>query len=142
MMNQPYPLPSFRPLPERRRQMMRRQLEAVVAESPQQRSHRRALVDGALALVVVAVIAVTALLSASHQPSAQLAAWTVAKQSDGTILVTIRELFDPAGLQRKLRADGVRASVTFPGHHPSSRGAPPCGYTRGLGHGRVGGKRP
>ena len=31
----------------------------------------------------------------------------------GDVAVTIRELYYPAGLQRKLRADGVPASVTF-----------------------------
>jgi hypothetical protein len=29
-----------------------------------------------------------------------------------------RELYDPAGLQRKLRADGVPAAVTFYASHP------------------------
>lgn len=48
------------------------------------------------------------------------AAWTVAKQADGNIHVTIRQLRDPAGLQRTLRADGVPAIVTFASHrHPS-----------------------
>jgi hypothetical protein len=55
--------------------------------------------------------------STSHQPSppvhAQLAAWTVVKQADGTVLVKIREFRDPAGLQSRLRADGVPASVVF-----------------------------
>jgi hypothetical protein len=55
--------------------------------------------------------------SASHQPShpahAQLAAWTVVKQADGTVVVKIREFRDPAGLQSRLRADGVPASVHF-----------------------------
>jgi hypothetical protein len=74
-------------------------------------------VAGVLAVLAGAALAVTALLSparpASHQPAAQLAAWTVAKQADGNISVTIREFRDPAGLQRKLRADGVPASVIF-----------------------------
>jgi hypothetical protein len=55
--------------------------------------------------------------SAGHQPSppvhAQLAAWTVVKQADGTVVVRIREFRDPAGLQAKLRADGIAASVRF-----------------------------
>ena len=55
--------------------------------------------------------------SASHRPSppvhAQLAAWTVVKQADGTIVVKFREFRDPAGLQSRLRADGVPASVHF-----------------------------
>jgi hypothetical protein len=46
----------------------------------------------------------------------------VARLSDGTIQVTIRELSNPAGLQRQLRADGVPASVTLIGQqNPSCR---------------------
>lgn len=68
--------------------------------------------------VVAAVgLAVTALVPASHPagnpPRTQLAAWTVTRQADGSIAVTIRELRDPSGLQATLRADGVPASVTF-----------------------------
>lgn len=77
---------------------------------------RRRLVPGAagaLALAAGAALAVTA--PASHQPTAELAAWTVARQADGTVYVTIREVSDPAGLQSTLRADGVPASVTFSG---------------------------
>ncbi len=55
--------------------------------------------------------------SARHQPNhpvhAQLAAWTVVKQANGTVLVKIREFRDPAGLQSTLRADGIPASVEF-----------------------------
>jgi hypothetical protein len=47
---------------------------------------------------------------------AQLTAWTVSRQANGEIRVTIRELKDPAGLQRELRADGVPASVRFSGN--------------------------
>jgi hypothetical protein len=69
---------------------------------------------GGVAAVIIGVIA---LLPASHQPGppvhAQLAAWTVVKQADGTVLVKIREFRDPAGLQRELRADGIPASVQF-----------------------------
>ena len=62
---------------------------------------------------------------ASPRPPAQLAAWTVIKQADGTVRVTIRELLDPAGLQRELRADGVPASVTsLGGQNPSCRPYP------------------
>jgi hypothetical protein len=70
---------------------------------------------GVLAVVAAAAFAVIALLPASHQPGVQLAAWTVVKQADGTVTVTIRELRDPAGLQSRLRADGVPASVNFSG---------------------------
>lgn len=86
------------------------------------RSRSRVLVAGmgvVIAAAVSAAVAVTALLPAGHQPShrthAQLTAWTVVKQADGKIFLKIRELRDPAALQRKLRADGVPASVVF---HP------------------------
>ncbi len=72
---------------------------------------------GALAVVAAAAFAVSALLPASHpashHPGRQLAAWTVVRQADGTVSVTIREMRDPAGLQSRLRADGVPASVSF-----------------------------
>ena len=86
------------------------------------RSRSRVLVAGAgvvTGAAVSAAVAVTALLPAGHQPShrahAQLTAWTVTKEADGRIFLKIRELRDPVALQRKLRADGVPASVVF---HP------------------------
>ncbi len=51
--------------------------------------------------------------SGSSTGMAQLTAWTVTRQADGNISVTIRQLKDPAGLQATLRADGVPATVTF-----------------------------
>jgi len=95
------------------------------------RSHvRRRLIPGlagVLALAVAAALALTTLAPASHQasrhPRVQLAAWTVVTQPGGTVSVTIRELRDPAGLQSRLRADGIPATVTFesqqnPACHP------------------------
>lgn len=76
-------------------------------------------VAGAMAVAAAAVMAVTTLTPsghpASHQPTVQLAAWTVAMQTDGTINVTIRELRDPARLQSTLRADGLPVNVNFSG---------------------------
>jgi hypothetical protein len=89
-------------------------LDTVVRHGRVRRWRRRLTgLAGAAAVAAGAVLAVTALAPASHQPTAQPAAWTVARQAGGAIHVTIRELSDPAGLQRKLRADGVLASVTF-----------------------------
>jgi hypothetical protein len=70
-------------------------------------------VAAAAAVAAGVALAVSMLTPASHQPSAQLAAWTVVRQPDGTVSVTIRQFRDPAGLQRELRADGVPASVIF-----------------------------
>jgi hypothetical protein len=109
-----------------------------------QRRHRRSIVGrsfGALAVagvVAAVVLAVTALVPSvrptGHPPTAQLAAWTVVKQADGNISVTIRELKDPAGLQRTLRADGIPASVTLvdqqnPSCQPYPGGTPRQGVT-------------
>jgi len=71
----------------------------------------------ATAVIAAVIIGLIALLPTSHQAShpahAQLAAWTVVKQADGTVLVKIREFRDPAGLQATLRADGIPASIKF-----------------------------
>ena len=98
------------------------------------RRHRLTGLAGAAVVAVGAVLAVTALLPASHpashQPRVQLAAWTVTRQPGGIIHVTIRELRDPAGLQAELRADGVPASVSFGnGQQTACRPYPGGGFT-------------
>lgn len=53
--------------------------------------------------------------SGGHPGGARLAAWTVARQANGDIDITINQLQNPAGLQRTLRADGLPVAVTFSG---------------------------
>jgi len=84
------------------------------------RVRRWVAVGGAASAVIAAAALAAVALTAPAAPSvtsqntvAQLTAWTVAKHPDGVIDVTIRELKDPAGLQARLRADGVPASITF-----------------------------
>jgi hypothetical protein len=104
------------------------QLETVMARGRARQRRRRASgMTAALTVVAAGAAAVTvtalpagrhpvrpeASSAASSAPSARLAAWTVTRQADGDIKVTVNELRDPAGLQRTLRADGVPASVTF-----------------------------
>jgi hypothetical protein len=98
------------------------------------RARRRIpVVAGALTVAAGTALAVTTLLPASHPglpadrtalpadhpgshpASVRLAAWTVAKQANGDIDVTINQLKDPAGLQATLRADGLPVNVTFSG---------------------------
>jgi hypothetical protein len=70
---------------------------------------------------VIAAVAAPALLpsnSGNGVSPARLAAWTVTTEPGGKLTVTIRELRDPAGLQRELRADGVAATVRFTGQTP------------------------
>jgi hypothetical protein len=79
---------------------------------------------GVVAAVIIGVIALApASRPASHRAHAELAAWTVVRQADGTIFVKIRELRDPAGLQATLRADGVPASVVFYPGRPAEQSA-------------------
>lgn len=46
---------------------------------------------------------------------ARLAAWTVTQGPGNTVTVLVRQLSDPAGMRRTLRADGVPAAVAFQG---------------------------
>jgi hypothetical protein len=84
------------------------------------RRHTLTSVTGATAAVAGTALAITALAASGHpapsppaRHAARLAAWTVARQADGDITVTIRQLRDPSGLESTLRADGVPASVTW-----------------------------
>jgi hypothetical protein len=94
----------------------------IIARVARRRVRRRVSeMTGVLAVAAVAAVAATALLPASHpaskQPSnlahAQLTAWTVSRQANGTVLVTVREFRDRAGLQSTLRADGIPVSIIF-----------------------------
>jgi hypothetical protein len=113
-------------------------VEQIVSRGRAVRARRRVTgLAGAVALAAAAALAVTTLLPGGPQasprpPAAQLAAWTVTRQADGSIRVTIRELRNPAGLQNKLRADGVPASVTLLGRqNPSCQRYP---ASRALAH--------
>jgi hypothetical protein len=105
-------------------------LEQIISRSRAVRTRRRVPgVAAAVGAAAAVAVAVSVALPASHPaasrppaghpasgPGARLAAWTVTRQADGNIQVSFfRQLRDPAGLQRTLRADGVRASVTFIG---------------------------
>ena len=98
---------------------------------------RRRLIPAAGALVTAGAaaavaLAVTPTAPASHQPQVQLAAWTVSKQANGDIQVTINQLKDPSGLQATLRADGVPASVTFGQQNPACQSYPQTEGSPGL----------
>ena len=104
------------------------------------RARRRIPRAAAAALTVAAgaALAVTTLQpsgqagnrAAGHPGSARLAAWTVARETNGDIDITVNQLKDPAGLQATLRADGLPAIVSFDGPpqsaacqgYPASRG--------------------
>jgi hypothetical protein len=91
-------------------------LESVVLRGRSLRRRRRlpvmaAAVAGCIALAVAGILPGTG-------PRAELAAWTVTRKPTGIVAVSIRQLSDPAGLQRTLRKDGVPAMVRFHGQMP------------------------
>jgi hypothetical protein len=118
-------------MPDLTRELQRMADEAACAAQPLPlnavfthgtRTRRRSVMRrtfGGLSIAVAAavVLAVTVLAPASrpatHHRGVQLVAWTVAKLPDGDIRVRIVRLRHPAALQRKLRADGVPASVVM-----------------------------
>ena len=119
-------------------------VEQIISRGRSVRARRRvpqvaaALGATGAAAVAVGVAVPASYPAASHRasgPAVQLAAWTVARQADGTIRVTVREATDPAGLQRTLRADGVPVSVTFTGRrNPACHGSNgPLGNVAGYG---------
>jgi hypothetical protein len=84
------------------------------------RVRRRRLLQGLAAAMIVAVAALALLPGSGDHGTIRekLAAWTVITKPGGQIRVTIRELRDPAGLQRRLRADGVPATIRFTSQAP------------------------
>lgn len=91
-------------------------LSAVIRQGRALRRRRRlGRWGGAGALATGAALGVTMLSSGGTA----LAAWTVAVQPH-SVMITINQLRDPAGLQRTLRADGVPATVRFNGKMPPS----------------------
>ncbi len=91
------------------------------------------LIGAAAAVVATAVaLALTQGSPAGHgggQGGVSLAAWSVVKEPHGLLKVTIRQLRNPAGLERTLRADGVPANVRFVHHffQPSNSNDVPKG---------------
>jgi hypothetical protein len=77
------------------------------ARSPRR---RRVLVGLGVAAAAGAAAAVVGLPGLKHGGTP--AAWSVTTNRDGTVSVKITDFRDPAGLQRSLRAAGVRADVS------------------------------
>jgi hypothetical protein len=105
-------------------------VDQIISRGHAVRASRRRVPVAAGALVVAggAALGVTALApsghpapaavgkASSHPAVVRLAAWTVAKQANGDIDITIKQLQHPAQLQATLRADGLPVHVSFSGH--------------------------
>lgn len=94
-------------------------LEAEVArtaanslDGQRQRRSRRARIGVLASAGVLAAAAAVAAPVLVGQPGSS-AAWAVEARSDGSVEVTIRQLRDPAGLERRLAAAGIPAYVGF-----------------------------
>lgn len=113
-------------------------LDVIVGRGRRLRAHRRlpglAAAGGTVAAAVA--LAVAALVPGSGRTVApdgsagtgRLAAWTVVSQQDGSVRVALRgaQIRDVAGLQDKLRADGIPARVTRIGYLRPPLSVPGC----------------
>jgi hypothetical protein len=102
------------------REQMGRPAGAIINRARRRRRRQGLTTAAAAALVIVAVAAFALLPGSGSQGTtpARLAAWTVLTKPGGQLSVTIRELRDPPGLQRRLRADGVPATIRFTSQFP------------------------
>ena len=86
--------------------------DTIMARGRAQRRLRRSRVAaGVLAVGLGAGLGIPALMSGNATGGATLAAWTVARQTDGSVTVTIREMRNLPALQAKLAADGARVAI-------------------------------
>ena len=93
------------------------------AEAGRPNRRRRVLIGAGLAAAAGAAAAVVGVPGLNHNGAAP--AWSVTKHADGTVSVKISDYRDPAGLQHRLRAAGLRANVvTLPGQCGTVTGGP------------------
>jgi hypothetical protein len=91
---------------------------------PGRRWRRPVLLAGAAAAAAAcAAIVVPAILPAGSSGSVVTAAWAVQRDSDGTVTVTLKDVFDLGGLQQALDSAGIPARViTVPTNPPTYTG--------------------
>jgi hypothetical protein len=99
--------------------------EAILADGGslrRRRNRRRAYGAGVTAVAAAAAVGVAALVptGASSTTHAQLTAWTVQKEANGAIDVTIYDLLNLKGLEQKLKADGTPSEIVSEAHYPAS----------------------
>lgn len=108
-------------------------LDTVVARGRALRRRKRNRYRLAVAVAAACVALAAVKIWPDSSPRASLAAWTVSKEPAGIVAVTIRELNDPAGLQRTLREEGVPAIVRFNGQNPPDCLIDPAGSPEDYG---------
>jgi hypothetical protein len=111
-------------------------VEKVTRRTRRLRARRRliglagaAALASVLALIAIGVMPRIPASVGSHTHTARLAAWSVVRQRDGGVMITLRKLDDPAALQRTLRGDGIPVKVVFEGSNIyDSEKVPGCTY--------------
>lgn len=68
-----------------------------------------------LALVAVGPVSRMASPAGGRSHAVRLTGWSVVRQDDGGVMITLRRLRDPAALQRTLRADGIPVKIVDDG---------------------------
>jgi hypothetical protein len=114
--------------PEPIRRQARARLEGALGKpTGSARSRRRRpvlLVGAAAAVAVCAAIVVPAILPTGGTGPTATAAWAVERQPDGTIAVTLNDVFDLGGLQQALNEAGVPARVITVATNPANYTGP------------------
>ena len=110
-------------------------LDVIVGRGRRLRAQRRlpGLAAAAGTVAATVALAVAALVPGSgSMGTGRLAAWTVVSQQDGSVRVALRgaQIRDVAGLQDKLRADGIPARVTRIGYLRPPLSVPGCQVVR------------
>ena len=110
-------------------------LDVIVGRGRRLRAQRRlpGLAAAAGTVAASVALAVAALVPGSgSMGTGRLAAWTVVSQQDGSVRVALRgaQIRDVAGLQDKLRADGIPARVTRIGYLRPPLSVPGCQVVR------------
>lgn len=90
------------------------------------RSYRRPvlLACAAAGIAACAAIVVPAVLPAGGTGSVVTAAWAVQRNPDGTVTVTVSDVFDLGGLQRALTDNGIPARVITVATNPATYTGP------------------
>ncbi|HEY6312916.1 MAG TPA: hypothetical protein VIY52_19230 [Streptosporangiaceae bacterium] len=106
----------------------RERLATAPGRAPRGRARQRRRIRVAVGALAAAASATAALAlawaaggSGPGLESISTAAWTVRQNAGGTVTIEIRQLTNPAGLQRALRSEGVQALILgFPAGSVSS----------------------
>jgi hypothetical protein len=107
------------------RERARARLDRALSAPGRERFRRPVLLAGAAAVIAAcAAIVVPAVLPAGSGGSVVTTAWALQRNADGTVTVTLKDVFDLGGLQQALADDGVPAKVITVPTNPATYTGP------------------